>query len=185
MRTLSRTIAAFVLLAFFALPSAHAQELVLGEEVIDPGIRFTFIGAPEGDVTPKSQNLAAIASDLHLEVLATWTEEAAVKSPAGGFIPYVRMYAQVTNERTDQTNFVTLIPHLNLSDGFHYARNIALPGRADDAYTVTFSLEPPEPSEVAYHADWREQFGSDGVFAPQTFTYENVNLLDVVEASRE
>lgn len=175
-----------LLLAFaLAVPSAAAQEKVFGEEVVEPGVKFTFIAAPADAVQPEAQHLAEGQTDIHLEVLAGWTEAAseAVGAPVGGFVPYVHMFAHVTNERTGQTQKVSLVPHINLSDNAHYARNVALPGATDDPYTVTFSVHPPEQFELATHRDWRQQHG-DALFAPTSVTYEGLQLIDVAQATR-
>jgi len=167
-------------------PEAHAQEKVFGSEVVEPGIEFTFIAAPKDDVQPQAQNLAEDRTDIHLEVLAAWTAEAsdAVGAPAGGFVPYLHLFAEVTNERTGQTKKVSLVPHINLSDNAHYARNIALPGAPDDPYTVIFSVNPPGEYELATHRDWREQYGNR-LLEPMTVTYEELQLAEVAAATRE
>lgn len=165
--------------------SAHAQEKVFGEEVVEPGVKFTFIAAPKDAVRPEAQHLAEDQTDIHLEVLAGWTEAAseAVGAPEGGFVPYVHMFARVTNERTGQTQKVSLVPHINLSDNAHYARNVALPGAPDDPYTVRFSVHPPEQFELATHRDWRQEHG-DALFAPTSVTYEGLQLTNVAQATR-
>ena len=167
-------------------PEAHAQEKMFGTEVVEPGVEFTFLAAPKDDVQPQAQNLAENRTDIHLEVLASWTAEAsdAVGAPEGGFVPYLHLFAQVTNERTGQTKKVSLVPHINLSDNAHYARNIALPGASDDPYTVTFSVNPPGEYELATHRDWREQYGNR-LLEPTTVTYEELQLAAVAEATRE
>jgi hypothetical protein len=166
-------------------PTAHAQEQVFGEEVIGPGVKFTFIAAPKDAVTPDAQHLPEDQTDVHLEVLAGWTEEASetVGAPAGGFVPYLHLFARVTNERTGQTQKVSLVPHINLSDNAHYARNVALPGAPDDPYTVTFEVHPPSQFELATHRDWREKYG-ESLFEPTTVTYEELQLAEVAKATR-
>jgi uncharacterized protein involved in high-affinity Fe2+ transport len=164
---------------------AHAQEKVFGEKVVEPGVKITFLAAPSGAVQPKAQNLSEKRSDLHLEVLAGWTEEASeeVGAPAGGFVPYIRLFARVENEETGQVKKVTLVPHINRSDNAHYARNIALPGAPDDPYTVVFSVHPPEKFELATHRDWRDAYG-EKLFAPTTVTYDGLNLTEIVKTTR-
>lgn len=184
--TLLRATLLTVVLAFFAhLPSAHAQEQVFGEEVVGPGVKFTFIAAPKDAVRPSAKHLAEDQTDIHLEVLAGWTDDAAetVGAPAGGFVPYLHLFAHVTNEETGQTQKVSLAPHINLSDNAHYARNVALPGEPDDPYTVTFSVNPPEQFELATHRDWRQEYG-DSLFEPTTVTYEGLQLAEVAMATR-
>jgi uncharacterized protein involved in high-affinity Fe2+ transport len=164
----------------------HAQEKVLGEKVVDPGVKFTFIVAPQGNIQPTAQHLSEDQSDIHLEVLAGWTEEASstVGTPAGGFVPYLRLFARVTNERTGQTQKFSLVPHINLSDNAHYARNIALPGAPDDPYTVAFFVRPPEKHVLATHQDWRKKYG-DQLLEPTSATYEDLQLAEVAAATRE
>jgi len=177
----------FVLVVGLLLQTApaQAQEQVFGETVVEPGVKITFLAAPSGAVQPTAQNLSEKRSDLHLEVLATWTEAASdeVGAPAGGFVPYIHLFARVENEETGQVKKVTLIPHINRSDNAHYARNIALPGAPDDPYTVRFSVHPPEQFELATHRDWREAYGKK-LFEPTTVTYEELQLAKVAKATR-
>lgn len=164
----------------------HAQEQVFGEEVVKPGIQFTFLVAPQDDVAPSAQHLAAGPTDLHLEVLAGWTEEVsdAVGAPAGGFVPYLHLFARIENERSGDVATASLVPHINRSDNLHYARNVTLPGAADDPYTITFEVHPPQQFELAYHADWQAAYGTP-LFEPQRFTYEERRMEEIVQATRE
>ena len=145
----------FVLGLFFQASPAHAQEKVFGEEGLGPGVKILFLVAPSGDVEPTAQNLSEARSDLHLEVLAGWTEEASddVGTPAGGFVPYLHLSATVQTEETGPVKTATLVPHINQSDNVRCARNIALPGDADDPYTVAFKGHPPETPALATHKD--------------------------------
>lgn len=165
--------------------AARAQEKVFGEEVFGPGAKLTFLVAPSGDVEPRAQNLSEARSDLHLEVLAGWTEEASdeVGAPAGSFVPYLHLFATVENEETGQVKKVTLVPHINQSDNFHYARNVALPGAPDDPYTVVFKVHPPDKFELATHKDWRTAYGNR-LFPPATVTYKNLQLGGIVRSTR-
>ena len=164
---------------------AHAQEQVFGKKVVEPGVKFTFIAAPKDAVQPTAKHLAEDQTDIHLEVLAEWTENASeeVGAPAGGFVPYVHLFAHVKNEKTGQVQKVSLVPHINRSDNAHYARNVALPGAPDDPYTVTFSVNPPSQFELATHRDWRNAYG-DSLFEPTTVTYEGLQLSEVAKATR-
>jgi uncharacterized protein involved in high-affinity Fe2+ transport len=185
MTFLRTTLLIFVLSFVVQLPSAHAQEAVFGEEVVEPGIKFTFIAAPKDAVKPNAKHLAENETDIHLEVLAGWTEGAAeaAGAPVGGFVPYLHLFASVTNEETGQTQKVSLVPHINLSDNAHYARNVALPGAPDDPYTVTFSVNPPQEFELATHRDWRQKYG-DSLFEATTVTFEELQLEKVAKATR-
>ena len=186
MTTLRTLLLVLVAGLVFQVPSAHAQEAVFGEKVVEPGVKFTFIAAPKDDVQPGAQHLAESKTDIHLEVLANWTEEASttVGAPTGGFVPYLHLFARVTNERTGQSQKVSLLPHINLSDNAHYARNIALPGAPDDPYSVTFSVNPPGEYELATHRDWRAKYG-DQLLEPLTVTYEELQLAEVARATRD
>ncbi|MFP4228589.1 MAG: iron transporter [Salinivenus sp.] len=167
--------------------SVFAQERVLGEEVIEPGIQLTFEAAPQDDVTPYDQNLSEDATDIHLEVLVGWSEDSDVDVPEGvtrgGFVGYLKFFATVTNEDTGQEKKVDFIPHVTLGDAMHYARNISLPGDPDDSYTVTVDVRPPDETEVAFHESWREAHGTP-LFEAQTFTYEGLDLAEVAAATR-
>lgn len=173
--------------SLLAPQSAAAQERVLGEEIIEPGIQLTFEAAPQDDVTPYDQNLSEEATDVHLEVLVGWAEDASVDVPEGvtrgGFVGYLQFFATITNEDTGQETKVDFIPHLTLGDAMHYARNISLPGAPDDPYTVTVDVRPPAETEVAFHESWRDAHGTP-LFEPQTFTYEGLDLAEVAAATR-
>jgi uncharacterized protein involved in high-affinity Fe2+ transport len=179
-------LAALVVGLLLCAPDAHAQEKMFGTEVVEPGIEFTFLAAPKDDVDPQAQNLAETQTDIHLEVLATWTAEASASLGAveGGFVPYLHLFARVTNEETGRTKKVSLVPHINTSDNAHYARNIALPGAADDPFTITFSVNPPGTYELATHHDWRQAVG-DQLLEPATVTYDALQLEAVAQATRE
>lgn len=176
----------FVVGFFAQTHRAHAQEQVFGEEVLGPGVHCTFLAAPQDAVHPSAKHLSEAKTDIHLEVLAGWTEGASeeVGAPAGGFVPYLHLFARVENERTGELTKVSLVPHINRSDNAHYARNVALPGAPDDPYTVVFSVHPPETFELAIHRDWKKAYGTR-LFPPATVTYKHVRLAEVAAATRE
>ena len=131
------------LLLSAALP-ASAQELVIGEERVDPGIVFIFEGAVRDLVSPTAQNLAEDLTHVHIEARVNWDMAGIPEgTPAEGFVPYLNIHALVQNEMTGEIQFVSLLPHINLIDNFHYARNMQLPGGASDPYTVYFYVNPP------------------------------------------
>ena len=166
---------------------AHAQEMIIGEEMIGPGISLTFEAAPKDDVTPYDQNLAEDKTDIHLEVLTTWATDESVEVPEGvtrgGFVAYLHFFATITNESTGATETVTLIPHVTLGDAMHYARNVSLPGATTDAYTVTFDVRPPEATELAFHKSWRDAHGTP-LFEAQSFTFESLDFETMAAATR-
>jgi len=188
----TRLFSFFLVLVFIAASlgpeSALAQERVLGEEVIEPGIQLTFEAAPQDDVTPYDQNLSEEATDVHLEVLVGWSEDPDVDVPEGvtrgGFVGSLQFFATLTNEATGQQKKVDLIPHLTLGDAMHYARNVSLPGDPGGSYTVTMGVRPPSETEMAFHESWREAHGTP-LFEARTFTYESLDLADVAAATRE
>jgi uncharacterized protein involved in high-affinity Fe2+ transport len=185
MRSL-RVVLPLVLIGLFLQAGpAQAQEKVFGEEVLGPGVKMTFLVAPAGDVEPTAQNLAESRADLHLEVLAGWTEDASdeVGAPAGGFVPSLRLFATVTNEETGRVTKSTLVPHINRTDNLHYARNMALPGAPNDPYRIVFEVHPPQPFELATHRDWRSAYRAR-LFPPATVTYLHRQLGAIVRASR-
>ena len=140
---------------FFALNNVSSQELIIGEERVEPGIVFIFEGAIKDTVHPESANLAEDETNVHIEARVNWD---ATKIPDGaipdGFIPYLRISSTVYNENTGLKTFVDLIPHINLIDNFHYARNLSLPGDIQDIYDVEFRINPPGEYELSFHKDW-------------------------------
>lgn len=183
-------LAAFFFMLFLLTTSAseaQAQEMIIGEETIAPGIQLVFEGAPKDDVTPYEQNLAEDKTDIHLEVLSTWSTDPDVEVPEGvqpgGFVAYLHFFATITNESTGQSKKVELIPHVTLGDAMHYARNVSLPGATTDSYAVTFEVLPPEPTELAFHKSWRDAHGSP-LFQPAEFTFESLDFEQMAAATR-
>ncbi len=178
----------FTLLLLLPFASdAQAQEMIIGEETIAPGIQLVFEGAPKDDVTPYEQNLAEDKTDIHLEVLSTWSTDSDVAVPEGaqrgGFVAYLHFFATIANESTGKSKKVELIPHVTLGDAMHYARNVSLPGATTDSYTVTFEVLPPEPTELAFHKSWRDAHGSP-LFQPTEFTFESLDFEQIAAATR-
>lgn len=164
---------------------ASALEMVIGEEYVKPGIDFIFEGAIKDHVMPLSQNLAENKTDVHIEARVNWSAKGEVPegTPRGGFVAYLKVNAEVTNQRTNETTFVTLTPHINLIDNFHYARNISLPGKRDDKYKVTFFIDPPQTNDLSLHKDWVDNH-HPFFMQPQKFIYENLDFKAIAEATR-
>ena len=100
--------------------SLISQELIIGEERVKPGIIFIFEGAIKDVVYPENYNLAEELTDIHIEARVNWdTQNIPEGTPGGGFIPYLKINAVVTNQRTDLKTYIDLIPHMNLVDNFH------------------------------------------------------------------
>lgn len=184
---MKRTLCASLLLLMVLCIPAQAQEMIIGEEVIEPGIQLVFEGAPKDDVTPHDQNLAEDKTDVHLEVLTTWATDESIDIPEGatrgGFVAYLHFFATITNEATGDTETVSLIPHVTLGDAMHYARNVSLPGEPTDPYTVRFDVHPPEETELAFHKSWRDAHGTP-LFEAQSFTFEGLDFEEIAAATR-
>ena len=169
---------------FLSLNFINAQELIIGEERIEPGLVFIFEGAIKDHVSPTNLHLRENETNIHIEARVNWdNKNIPAGTPAGGFIPYLHLTAKITNENTGMTTYIDLLPHINLIDNFHYARNISLPGESNDPYTVKFNIMPPANVELAMHKDWNDKFGNV-LFQSKSFTYNSVNFEEIAKASR-
>ena len=161
-----------------------SQELIIGEETVDPGIVFVFEGAVKDHVMPSGMHLKENETNVHIEARVNWDIKNTPKgSPEGGFVAYLHITSKVTNQKTGLSTFIDLIPHINLIDNYHYARNISLPGKKDELYTVEFNIIPPTNIELSLHKDWLDQYG-DHLMTDQYFLYKNVNFEEIANASR-
>ena len=79
--------------------------------------------------------------------------------------------------------FVDLIPHINLIDNFHYARNISLPGEINDRYTVVFKVNPPHEFDLALHNDWLKLYGKN-LLNNSEFKYTQIDFEEIAKATR-
>ena len=172
-------------LTFLVLSNhANAVELVIGEKRVNPGIVFIFEGAVKDHVMPTSMHLPENQTNVHIEARVNWDEKNIPDgTPAGGFVPYLHITAKVTNQKTGLNTFIDLLPHINLIDNFHYARNMTLPGKVDDPYTVQFSVTKPSNIELALHKDWLDHYG-ESLMKNQVFEYKNVDFEEIAKASR-
>ena len=148
---------------------SSAQELIIGEERIEPGLIFIFEGAIKDHVSPSSMHLKENQTNVHIEARVNWdTKNIPKGSPKGGFIPYLHITAQIISEKTGLSTFIDLLAHINLIDNFHYARNISLPGKI----------------KLALHNDWNKTYGNV-LFRDSSFTYKNVDFEEIAKASRK
>jgi len=170
----------FVLLALSSLNIA-ATEMIIGKETISPGINLVFEAAPKDTVMPKEYFLAESATDIHIEMLANWSKDSPIGSPVGGFVAYLKIYATIEAESGGKTT-VQLTPHLNMSDNLHYAQNIKLPGSIDEAYNITFDINPPDQRELGIHYDWNNEVGP--ILEQTSFNYKNMNFKKIALSSR-
>ena len=162
----------------------NSQELVIGEERIEPGIIFVFEGAIKDRIMPLSMHLKENQTNIHIEARVNWdTNKVPKGTPKGGFVPYLHITTRVTNQESGLSTFIDLLPHINLTDNFHYARNISLPGAINDLYSVDFNITPPTQIDLALHNDWVKMYGK-GLFNGKLFKYLNIDFEEIANASR-
>ena len=163
--------------------SKQLPEMVIGTKEVPPGITFVFEGAIKDDVAPLDIFLSEAGSDIHLEALANWNEQAPRGAVIGGFVAYLNVNALIINQKTNKQLSVVLPPHMNMSDNLHYASNTPLPGKRSDLYTVIFSIKPPKDGEMGMHYDWREEVGAR-IMEPQQVEFKDLNFLEIANATR-
>lgn len=169
------------LLILLLISSLSAEEMIIGKEIIKPGIDVTFEAAPKDTIHPKGMHLKENVTDIHIEMLANWSEDSPNGSPVGGFVAYLNVFVKIKAESGTEVQ-VQLTPHLNMSDSLHYAQNIKLPGEIDELYDVTFTISPPIKDELGIHYDWNELFGP--LMEKSVFTYKNLNFEQIALSSR-
>ena len=170
----------FVLSLSFA---KDLPEMVIGKKNIDPGITLIFEGAIKDDVSPVGVFLAENKTDIHIEVLANWNELSPRGAVKGGFVAYLEITATVTNQTTNDSISIKLMPHLNMSDNYHYAQNLKLPGKVKDLYRVEFDIQQPYPGKIGMHFDWREEIG-DSLIEPVQYTFSDLDFYEISQSSR-
>ena len=164
---------------------SFSQELIIGEETVHPGIVFIFEGAVKDHVMPEGMHLKENQTNIHIEARVNWdTDDIPEGTPSGGFVAYLHITAKVTNQNSGMSTFIDLLPHLNLVDNYHYARNISLPGNADDLYLVEFNILPPTHIDLSLHKDWLDNYGNE-LMKNQYFKYSNVDFEEIANSSRK
>tara|TARA_B100000401_G_C52637823_1_gene639211 strand:+ start:199 stop:726 length:528 start_codon:yes stop_codon:yes gene_type:complete len=168
-----------IFLFFYNVP-----ELIIGKEVVEPGIVFIFEGAIKDEIYPKSLHLDENETNVHIEARVNWDIENIPKGAVpGGFIPYLNITAKIINQNNGLKSFIDLTPHINLIDNFHYARNIYLPGSDQDLYSIEFSIIPPQLTEIALHKDWKLVYG-DKILKEYNFFFKNVDFKVISRSKR-
>mgnify|MGYP001307191059 FL=1 len=163
---------------------SFSQELIIGEETVHPGIVFIFEGAVKDHVIPEGMHLKENQTNIHIEARVNWdTDDIPDGTPSGGFVAYLHITAKVTNQNSGMSTFIDLLPHLNLVDNYHYARNISLPGNADDLYLVEFNILPPTHIDLSLHKDWLDNYGNE-LMKNQYFKYSNVDFEEIANSFR-
>tara|TARA_B100000900_G_scaffold415466_1_gene445450 strand:+ start:243 stop:788 length:546 start_codon:yes stop_codon:yes gene_type:complete len=172
------------ILFLIASNNLKAQELIIGEEKVQPGIIFIFEGAVKDVVYPEKNNLTESLTDVHIEARVNWdNNNIPPGTPPGGFIPYLKISSIITNQSTGLKSYVDLTPHINLIDNFHYARNISLPGDIDDNYQIEFFINSPGIYDLSYHKDWLDNY-SEFLIQDKTFKYFDVSFSEIARLSR-
>ena len=175
----------FLSIFFVSIINLNSQELIVGEERLEPGIIFIFEGAIKDTVYPESINLAEDETNIHIEARVNWdTANIPEGAIPDGFIPYLRISSTIYNENNGLKTFVDLTPHINLIDNFHYARNISLPGKIDDKYTVVFKINPPHEFDLALHNDWLKLYGKN-LLNNSEFKYTQIDFEEIGKATRK
>ena len=79
----------FILLSLSIAKNIFSElpEMVIGEESIPPGINLIFEGAIKDDVSPAEKFGYEKDSDVHIEVLANWNQDAPSGSPVEVSLP--------------------------------------------------------------------------------------------------
>jgi len=54
---------------------SNAQELIIGEERVEPGLLFIFEGAIKDHVSPSSLHLEEKQTNVHIEARANWLQK--------------------------------------------------------------------------------------------------------------
>ena len=174
-----------IIICLFCSNLLISQEVIIGQERDEPGIVFIFEGAIKDIVYPNTFHLSEGKSDIHIEARVNWDNVNIPEgTPANGFVPYLKINAIVTNEKTGIKSFIDLVPHINLIDNFHYARNISLPGSTNDLYSVQFNISAPTAFDVALHKDWLNKFGKQ-IISNHVFNYKGINFKEIAEANRK
>ncbi len=168
------------LLTIFFVP-LFSEEMIIGKKTIQPGIELIFEGAPKDIIFPKGLHLAEKDTDIHIEMLAKWTDENIASAPARSFVAYLNVSAEIKS-KNGPAKKVKLTPHLNLIDNLHYAQNVKLPGRIDDLYDITFTISPPKKEDLGIHYDWNSKFG--GLIKKTSFTFRDLDFEKIALKSR-
>ena len=97
-----------IVFCLFTYSNVFSQELVIGEERLEPGIVFIFEGAVKDIVYPKSTNLAEEFTNVHIEARVNWDSNNIPEgTPSGGFIPYLNIMLQLQTRLLDKKPLLT------------------------------------------------------------------------------
>ena len=173
----------FILFLIVFFSPLYSYEMIIGRETVYPGINIVFEAAIKDEIKPKKYFLDQDLTDLHLEVLINWNKDAPKGSPDGGFIPYLKVKAVLTNLRNNNKEEFLLTPHINLVDNYHYASNIKLSGKITDNYNIEFFISPPNEGELGYHYDWVNRVNYP-IIQPFSYLFKNLNFQKIINLKR-
>lgn len=182
LRLKNNSISLFALVFLFFSQSIFS-EMLIGTGSIQPGVDLIFEGGVKDDIIPNEFYLSENETDIHLEVLANWSNDSPDGSPLGGHVAYLNVSATVINEADGITETHILTPHVNMADNLHYAKNIKLPGEIDQEYTVIFEILPPKMGDLGMHFDWREKVDSS-LINGQKFEFKNLDFKEIALSER-
>jgi len=172
----------FIILVLFQNHEIQA-EMIIGTGSIEPGVDLIFEGGVKDEIMPEEYYLSENETDVHIEVLANWSSDAPKGSPEGGHVAYLNITAVLINETTGSSDTHKLTPHVNISDNLHYAKNIKLPGKIDESYTVIFEIRPPKNDELGMHYDWRYTVDKELIVA-ERFEFNNLDFKGIAISKR-
>ena len=172
----------FIILVLFQNHEIQA-EMIIGTGSIEPGVDLIFEGGVKDEIMPEEYYLSENETDVHIEVLANWSSDAPNGSPEGGHVAYLNITAVLINETTGSSDTHKLTPHVNMSDNLHYAKNIKLPGKIDESYTVIFEIRPPKNDELGMHYDWRYTVDKVLIVA-ERFEFNNLDFKEIAISKR-
>jgi len=171
------------MISIFVSKYIYSNEMIIGRETVYPGINIIFEAAIKDEIKPHGYFLKEDSTDIHLEVLINWNKNAPEGSPEGGFIPYLKVKAVVTNLENNNEREFLLTPHINKVDNYHYASNIKLPGEINDNYKIKFYIFPPKEGELGYHYDWVNEVNYP-IIQPFSYQYNNLNFQKIINLKR-
>ena len=83
LRLKNNSISLFALVFLFFSQSIFS-EMLIGTGSIQPGVDLIFEGGVKDDIMPNEFYLSENETDIHLEVLANWSNDSPDGSPLGG-----------------------------------------------------------------------------------------------------
>ena len=182
LKLINKLIGLFALLIIFQQQETRA-EMIIGTGYIEPGVDLIFEGGVKDEIMPRQYYLSENDTDVHIEVLANWSSAAPEGSPEGGHVAYLNVNAVLINEVTCSSETHILTPHINMADNLHYAKNIKLPGRIDEKYTVIFEIIPPKNNQLGMHYDWRNTVDNELVKSGR-FEFNNLDFKEIALSKR-